>query len=139
MEVFIDSSTIIYGLEIEKSNSALILDLIVEGEIKGVISEKVVEEVRNYFKRRRGAEYSFLVVSLLLKNFKIIYRHEIEDKIREWKGKIKEKDLEHLATVKMLKLKYLVAYDRDFERFKEYSTPRQFLEKIRVKAKISEY
>lgn len=88
---------------------------------------------------RRNPEYSFLITSLLLKNFGVVYRNEIKSKMQKWRGKIKEKDLEHIATVKMLKLEYLVAYDRDFENFEEYYTPKQFLDKIGVKSMPTEY
>lgn len=139
MKLFVDSSVIIYGLEIWNSNSARILDLILEGELEAVISEKVMEEVRNYFRRRKGSEYAFLVTMLLLRNFSIVYRHDIKDEIGKWKEKINRKDLEHIATVKMLKLEYLIAYDRDFEGFKEYLTPKKFLKKIGIKTKSTEY
>ena len=38
-----------------------------------------------------------------------------------------------------MKLKYLIAYGRDFEGFKEYLTPKQFLRKIGYKEKSTEY
>jgi len=38
-----------------------------------------------------------------------------------------------------LKLKYLIAYDRDFEGFKEYLTSKQFLGKTGYKVKSTEY
>ena len=54
----------------------------------------------------------------------------VEKELAAWRGKIKEKDLEHLATAKALKLKFIVALDRDFEPFEEYCTPKEFVEKI---------
>jgi hypothetical protein len=39
--------------------------------------------------------------------------------MNQYRGKIKEKDLEQLAVVKKLGLKYLVSYDRDFASFQE--------------------
>ncbi len=139
MKLFVDSSVIIYGLEVWNSNSARILDLIFEGKLEAIISEKVMDEVRNYFRRRKGGDYAFLVTTLLLRNFSIVYRHDIKGEMERWKEKINRKDLEHIATVKMLKLKYLIAYDRDFEGFREYLTPKQFLRKIGYKVKSTEY
>ena len=46
----------------------------------------------------------------------------------ELKGRIKDKDLEQLAVVKKYGIKYLIAYDRDFENFEEYVTPKKFLQ-----------
>lgn len=46
MRAFLDSSAVIIGLVVEKSNSAKILDLLFENKIKAVISEKVLKEVK---------------------------------------------------------------------------------------------
>jgi hypothetical protein len=51
----------------------------------------------------------------------------------------KDKDLEQLAVVKKLGLKYLVAYDRDFEPFEEYVTPKGFVEALYLDAFESEF
>ncbi|ODS38412.1 MAG: hypothetical protein A7316_08040 [Candidatus Altiarchaeales archaeon WOR_SM1_86-2] len=132
MKVFVDSSVIIYGLEQEKSNSAIILDLIFDGEIKAYVSEKVVDEIRRYFKHRRSREYAFFVTTTIRNNFEVMPREEIEDEIHKWRGRIKEKDLEHLATSKYKRLKYLIAYDRDFADagVEEYITPKEYLMRL---------
>jgi len=139
MKVFVDSSVIIYGLEVEKSNSAVILDLIFDGEIKACIGEKVIDEIRRYFKSRRGGEYSFFVTTIIRDNFEVVPRKEIEDEIHKWKGRIKEKDLEHLATAKYKRVKYLVAYDRDYDGVKEYIKPQRYLMKLGLKYYDIEY
>lgn len=130
MRVFLDSSTIIFGLEFKESNSAIVLDLLFDKRFEGFTSEKVLEEVRRYFSRRRGKNYAYLVVKMLKNNLKIILRSEIKESIRKWKGKIKEKDLEHLAVVKGQGIEILVAYDQDFQPFGEYMTPKQFVESM---------
>ena len=57
----------------------------------------------------------------------------------ELKGKIKEKDLEQLAVVRKLNLKDLVGYDRDFEKFPEYNTPKQFILKLNLETYETDY
>lgn len=47
--------------------------------------------------------------------------------MKEYKGKIKDKDLEQISAVKYLGLKYLVSLDRDFKEFEEYTSPQQFI------------
>ena len=69
----------------------------------------------------------------------LVLRDEIGDEIKRWKGKIKDKDLEHLATVKYLDLEYLVAYDQDFEGIDEYITPKQFIKKLGLNGASTEY
>ena len=58
--------------------------------------------------------------------------------MEDWKGKIKEKDLEQLAVVKAFRLEYLVALDRDFQPFPEYCTPKKFLKKQGIPVAASE-
>ena len=64
---------------------------------------------------------------------------EVIDKIQELKGKIKDKDIEQIATVKKYGLKFLIAYDRDFNNFEEYLTPKKFLELLKEKSYDCEF
>jgi len=137
--VFLDSSVIIFGLEVQDCNSALILDLVLERKIEAVTCEKVVKEVRHYFSRRRNRNYAFLIENLVKKNFYVIERRQILENINEWKGRVKEKDLEQVASLKKLGIKTLVAYDRDFEGLEEYTTPKQFLRSLNLKFYGREY
>ncbi len=100
---------------------------------------KVIREVRLYFTRRRDRNYAFLIENLIRKNFHAISKDQITDKSEEWRGKIKEKDLEQLASVKTHGIRYLIAYDRDFEGFEEYITPREFIKSLKLKYHETEY
>ena len=133
MRVFVDSSVFIYGLEFEESNSAIIYDEITNGSIKAVINEKVIEEVVRYFGRRKGRHFAYLIESQLRRVCEVTQRQDYAGEIEEWKGKIKEKDLEHLATAKKFGLK-IVAYDSDFLPFEEYRTPKQFVDELGKKS-----
>jgi len=57
----------------------------------------------------------------------------------KYKKLIKAKDLEQVATVKKLGIKYLLSYDRDFEPFEEYITPKEFIKELGVKPASSVY
>ena len=139
MIVFLDSSTIIYGLEFENSNSALILDLLTEKQIQAYINEKVIAEVKNYFRRRKGRNYAYLIEIFLKRNCIVIKNSELIDQMKILKGKIKRKDLEHIATVRYKNIQWLVAFDEDFEGFPEYITPEEFVNKMGLKAKSTKY
>jgi len=139
MQVFLDSSVIIICFEIKESNSAKILDLVFDGKIEVFTSEKVLLEVREYFKKRRNRNFSFLIETLIRKNAKVIKRADLLAEMEKWKGKIKEKDLEQLAAIKALSIEYLIALDRDFKPFQEYKTPKQLLKLLGLKAKGTEY
>ena len=129
MRVFVDSSVFIYGLEFEESNSAIIYNEIADGAVKAVINEKVTEEVVRYFHRRKGRHFAYLIESQLRRVSEVEQRPDYAGEIEKWKGKIKEKDLEHLATAKKFELK-IIAYDADFLPFEEYYTPKQFVEEL---------
>ena len=139
MIAFLDSSTIIYGLEFNNSNSDIILKLLIEKEIQAYINEKVIVEVKRYFRSRKGRNYAYLMEVFLRRNCVVIKNSELIDQMEILKGKIKRKDLEHIATVRLENLEWLVAYDEDFLGFPEYITPKEFVKKMGLKAKSSEY
>lgn len=133
MRVFVDSSVFIYGLEFEESNSAIIYNEIADGAVKAVINEKVIEEVVRYFRGRKGRHFAYLIESQLRRVSEVEQRQVYAGEIEKWKGKIKEKDLEHLATAKTFELK-IIAFDADFLPFEEYRTPKQFVEELGKKS-----
>jgi len=127
-KVFIDSSVLIRGFIYEGSNSSVIFDLIVKGELKGIINSKVVIETLNVLKTLLDKDSCSLAFSLIHSLLEIIPLAKYEDKMKLLRNQIKEKDLEHLATVRALELKYLIAFDRDSNDVKEYITPKKFLQ-----------
>ncbi len=116
MKLLLDSSTIIF-------------DLILAKKLQGVVSEKAIEETKRMFSHSKSWRFLNVLEMDLRRNFQVIPLKHIRKEITKWKDKIKEKDIEHLATAKALELKYIIAFDRDFEPFAEYRTPKQFVEK----------
>lgn len=128
MKVYIGSSTVIYAFEFKESNSRRILDLITHGEIEAYITQKVISEVKKFFIRNRGEIVWGAVRTILTRHFKLIPDKSYSTE--KYRGMIKDKDLEHLAAFKDLKLDMLIAYDRDFKEISGYITPKNFLIKI---------
>jgi len=137
--VFLDSSVFIWGYNRADSNSGKILNLMDEGEITVVVSEKVMDELRRYFINHYSKDVWSSVFRHLTSVVEIISAQEIAGELNKWRGRIKDKDLEHLATVKHLGLKYLIGYDYHFEGFEEYRTPRQFIIEQGLSASETEY
>lgn len=137
--VYVDSSAIIIGIEQPSSNSALVLELIAGKQLEAFTSEKTLREVGYFFARHRTQRQAYFVQQLIRREFSVIPFNRIEKDLRKWRGKIKEKDLEHLAAVKALALPRIVAFDRDFKAFKEYRTPKKYLEELGLKARETEY
>ncbi len=139
MKTFLDTSVFLWAYNYAESNSAKIFELANNKYINGVINEKVLDELRRYFSTYHDERTLYEIEALITEEYEIIPRQQIEEEIRKWSGKIKEKDLEHLATVKHLKLNTLIAFDRDYEPFPEYVTPKQFVKKLGLKTAETEY
>lgn len=139
LKVFIDTNVFIYGFEYGQSNSAKIIELINNRKLRAIISTQVIKEVVRYFEKYHNPELASLFRKYLLQTCIVVSRERVINKMEEYKGKIKEKDLEQLAVAKKLMLKFLISYDRDFKPFKEYITPKQFIKLLGLKEYKTEF
>lgn len=137
--VFIDTNVFIFSFEYPKSNSRRIIDQLNEGKIDAIICDKVVKEVTRYFERHHTTELARLFRRYLVGSCIIVPKEEVGKDMDKLRGTIKEKDLEQISVVRKYGIKYLVSYDRDFEGFEEYVTPKKFVEILGLKAYDSEY
>lgn len=88
-----------------------------QNEIEGIISERVIQEVITYFQKYYSKDLAGAFRNYLLLSCTVILASYVREEMNRNRGKIKEKDLEQLAVVKKLGLKYLASYDRDFASF----------------------
>ena len=139
LRLFLDTNVFIYAFEFPKSNSRKIIELVNQNEIEGIISERVIQEVITYFQKYYSKDLSGAFRNYLLLSCAVIPTSHVREEMDRCRGKIKEKDLEQLAVVKKLGLKYLVSYDRDFEPFEEYRTPKKFIEALNLEASKNDY
>ncbi|RJQ43823.1 MAG: putative toxin-antitoxin system toxin component, PIN family [Nitrospiraceae bacterium] len=139
LRVFLDTNVFIYAFEFPGSNSNKIIDLLNKGQIEAVISERVLKEVQTYFKKYYDKDLAATFRDYILRTCTIMLSVDVRKEMAEYKKLIKDKDLEQLAVVKKLGIKYLVAYDRDFENFEEYITPKAFIKEMDIKAASSDY
>lgn len=137
--VFLDTNIFIYAFEFPKSNSRKIIELLNRAEIEAIISERVLQEVQRYFRKHYGKELTGVFRNYLLLSCTVVPSSLVREVMARYKGKIKEKDLEQLAVVKRLGLRFLVSYDRDFEPFEEYVTPKKFLESLDLQTTEEEF
>jgi predicted nucleic acid-binding protein len=137
--VFLDTNVFIYAFEFPQSNSGMIIELLNQAEIEAVISEQVLLEVQTYFRRYYSKDLAGAFRNYLLLSCTVIPSSYVREAMKRYRNKIKDKDLEQLAVVKKLGLKYLVAYDRDFEPFEEHVTPKGFVEALYLDAFESEF
>jgi predicted nucleic acid-binding protein len=137
--IFLDSNVFVYAFEFTDSNSRLIIDLLNKGEIEAIVSGRVLKEVSGYFRRFHGSKLSSLFRNFILQSCTMVLTEELKMTMKRLEGSIKEKDLEQLAAVKALGLRQLVSFDRHFEPFEEYATPRQFVESLGMTPRKSEF
>ena len=137
---FLDSNVFIYG-RLEDCNSRLLIFLAQLGEFEVVTSELVLEEVERFFRQEVSREAGYLARRLVESLAKVVRRQEITKDLMRLKGKIKERDLENLAVVRHLDLKYVVSYDSDYSkaRIREYITPRLFVKMFDLEPYKTEY
>lgn len=138
-KVFIDTNVFIYAFEFSGSNSRKVIDLLNNGAIEAVISDIVYREATNYFKKFYGKDAASRFRRYLIETCEIIFEDEIQKEMQELKGRIKQKDLPQIASTRHLGIKYLVAFDEDFNAFEEYITPRRFIEILNLKPAKTEY
>jgi putative PIN family toxin of toxin-antitoxin system len=137
LRVFLDTNIFIYAFEFPESNSGKIIDLLNKGQIEALTSERVLREVQTYFKKFHSKDLAAAFRDYILRTCTIIFHSDVKKEMAKYKNQLKDKDLEQLAAVKKLGVKFLIAYDRDFEDFDEYVTPQLFLdENIYVKQRL---
>jgi len=138
MKIFIDTSTFIWAYNYPNSNSAKIILMANDRKIDGITGESVLAELKRYYTTYHDARTWFEVEALITVKYRIILRKEIKFEISSLAGRINQKDLEQIAGAKYLKIP-LVAFDRDFENFQEYLTPKQLLKKLGVIANSNSF
>ena len=137
--VFLDTNIFIYAFEFSESNSNKTIGLLNKNKIEAIISERVLKEVHTYFKKFYNKDLAAFFRYYLLRTCTVVLSASIKKEMIKYKKLIKDKDLEQLATVKKMGIKFLVAYDRDFEKFEEYITPKAFIRQMGIKPNSEEY
>jgi len=126
---FLDSNVFIFGFERPKSNCHRILELLVAGEIQGVVTDRVVHEVMGYFRKHHGKDLAAEFRDLMLLTSDLVLEQDLRVE-RSIVARVGRKDAGAVAATRKLGLARLVSTDRDFNRIPEHRTPRAFLAEI---------
>ena len=126
---FIDSNVFIFGYERPRSNSRRILDLLAEGRLQGVVTDRVVREVMGYFRRHHGKDRGAQFRDFILLRCELVLESDL-DVGRELSNLVGPKDAGALAATRALGLAVLVSTDSDFVGVPERRTPKAFVEGI---------
>ena len=139
MRVFLDTNVFVNGIKHRESNSHQVLELAEQGSITVFTSEFALKEVSVVLRHLRGIRAAYIGVKYVQGICVIVPRRKISASVKEFRGKIKDKDLENLATAKAMKIGYLISFDREYELFPEYLTPKQFVKHLGLAVSETEY
>ncbi len=142
--VLLDTNVFIFSIEHPKSNSNIVIEMAIDGEIEVVISEEIKLEFIEYLRSEYGkdAAYHADLVLKTLPRIEIVEQKRVKSHISKFKDRTKEKDLPHLTVAEISKVESIVSYDRDFKRAKTRLlalTPKEFIEKLGIEPFESEY
>lgn len=125
----LDSNVFIFGFERPRSNSRRILDLLAEGEMEGVVTDRVVREVMRYFRRHHGKDLAAQFRDFMLLTCELVLEADLQIG-RRLVSLVGRKDAGLLATSRAFGLAFLVSTDSDFEGVREHRSPREFLAEL---------
>lgn len=136
IKAYLDSNVFIFGLK-DKTNSSQVLELALDGKIEVVISDYLIEEVRENIIRRFDKEiYSKLLKTITKIPFKVnIYKAEITNTILEVGNIVNKDDAPHICAYIQDKADYFVTANRKLAQEKiahkvNFVTPKKFVELI---------
>ncbi|MFQ6137014.1 MAG: putative toxin-antitoxin system toxin component, PIN family [Candidatus Hydrothermarchaeales archaeon] len=142
--MLLDTNVFIFSIEHPRSNSNIAIEMAIDGEMEIVISEEMRLEFIEYLKSEYGKDATHHA-DLFLKSLpaiEIAEQRRVKEHIDKLEGRIKEKDLAHLAAAEISKVEYIVSYDRGFKRAKTkipVLSPREFVERHGIAPFESEY
>jgi predicted nucleic acid-binding protein len=125
-KAFLDSNVFTFAFERRRSNSHRIVAQLVSGELRGVVTDRVVREVMRYFRRYYDKDLASKQRDLILLTCDLVLEQELEIG-RAVVQLVGAKDAGALAAVRELGVSRLVSTDSDFSRAPEHRTPREFL------------
>ncbi len=125
---FLDSNVFIFGYERPRSNSRRILDLLAEGRVQGVVTDRAVREVMGYFRRHHGKDRAARFRDFILLRCDLALEFDLE--VGDLAHLVGPKDAGALAAARSLGLAVLVSTDSDFAGIPEHLTPRAFIEAL---------
>lgn len=128
-KAFFDSNVFIFAHERPRSNSRRILDLLVDGEVHGVVTDRVVREVMKYMRRYYGKDLAGKFRDLILLTCEVVLEEDLAIDA-EMSALVGNKDPGALAAVRSFGLSRLVSTDSDFAKVPEHRTPREYLQEL---------
>ena len=134
---FLDSNVFIFAFERPGSNSEKIVSWLVNGELTGTVTDRVVREVMGYFRRYYGKDLAAKFRDIILLTCEFILEEDLTIP-QTFVDQVGEKDAGAVAAVRDRGLSCLVSTDSDFEGLPEHRTPRAFVQERAGRARPGE-
>src|SRR3989442_15879809 len=134
---FLDSNVFIFGFERRNSNSHRILELLSTGDFRGVVTDRIVREVMQYFRKHYGKDLASQFRDFILFTCEVILGADVPLS-KELVVLVGPKDAGALAATRDFGLARLVSTDRDFAGVPERRAPREFLHDIGERSRAGE-
>lgn len=131
--VLLDSNVFLFGFELRNSNSHRILERLSTGELRGVVTDRIVREVLGYLRKKYGKDVAGKFRDFILMTCDLVLESDTEIE-KEHIRQVGAKDAGALAAVRALGLSRLVSTDSDFTGVPEWRSPRMFLQETGRKA-----
>ena len=123
---FLDSNVFLFALERPGSSSRRLVQLLSEGAVHGVVTDRIVREMLRYFRRHYPKDVGAKFRDFLIFSCELVLEEDLPNR-REFVGAVGAKDARALAAVRTLGISRLVSTDSDFTGVPEWRTPREFL------------
>jgi len=122
----LDSNVFLFGFERPRSNSHRILEKLAAGDLRGVVTDRIVREVVGYLRKYYGKDLAARFRDYILSTCDLILEADLNVR-NDLILLVGPKDAGALAAARALGLGRLVSTDRDFAEAPERRTPREFL------------
>lgn len=138
IKAFLDTNVFIVSLENTQTNSHLIVKAAIASNFISVISEPLLDELKEYVLRNHGTntadEYLYQIKTIPL--LKIIPAYKITNNQEKYSKLVSDKyDLPHITTCLMEKCNCFVTLNRKLTKMKaknkiKFISPKQFIEEL---------
>ncbi len=125
-KAFVDSNVFIFGFERRGSNSHGILEMLSTGDLRGVVTDRIVREVMQYFRRYYSKDLAAEFRDFILLTCDLCLEADLRIR-KQLVVLVGPKDAGALAATRDLGLARLISTDRDFTGIPERRTPHEFL------------
>ncbi len=130
----LDSNVFLFGFERTSSNSHRILELLSSGEVRGVVTDRILREVLGYIRRQYGKDVAGKYRDFILLTCDLVLEADVPIS-REHAALVGAKDAGALVAARALGLSRVASTDSDFARVPERRTPPEFVRELGRRAR----